>query len=458
MQLTFKASSLIEALDYVSIVEPRALSPQQSSTAFLFNCSRDRNGEPICRIYSRSDNQVARAAFPLIELEGEGLFTVPSKHIALIKSVPDDTVTINYTETKEDGEGWRVTLHSTSGTKYDHTTYNPKLLAPCEKDYDAAVTAYKEGGKEPQKFNVGVLREALAKAKSFLPGPDRRGDVPEHFNTIQLFDQSNPEWAKGDGVLFCSDHTRAFFFEFEHEEFKNQGFTVHARHVGKLVEFFGKCDKIHIYRGQNLSFAVNVITQKVKGADGKDQDVDVEGDQLFAWNHDLKTHSRYMYYGLNRDKYVIMAPKATLLSSLNQAEILIDQKQDRVKLYYTAKHDRTQGHTLHFGTSESAGNVESFTVTTTDKPNSPEVSPDENFSCFVNLTAFKSIIQEAGGHEIELRISPIPPGDPRAPKGGAMLRTLEVARFTPAGKLITSSEDGAAKYTCKVTRFMPSTN
>ncbi len=105
MQLKFQAAKLIEALDFVSIVEPRALTAQQNSAAFLFNCKTDDAGKPVCHVYSRGKEQVSRATFPLIELEGEGLFTMPSKHVDIIRKVPDDEITLeSRTQTKTDGE------------------------------------------------------------------------------------------------------------------------------------------------------------------------------------------------------------------------------------------------------------------------------------------------------------------------------------------------------------------
>jgi hypothetical protein len=454
MQLKFKASKLIEALDFVSIVDPRALTAQQNSAAYLFNCSRDKDGNPVCRIYSRGPDQVARAGFELDELDGEGLFTMPSTHVSMLREIPDDTVTIEArTENKTDGEAFVVAVRSTSGTKYEHTTYDPRLISPCDKDFEAALKS------TPVEYNVGVLREALNMAKPFLPGTDKKGDVAEHFNTIQIFDQSNPDWAKGDGNLFCSDASRAFYFEFD--DFKNKGFTIHMRHVGKLADFLGKCEGVRIYHGPNqLNFAVNVVTVKTKDAEGKEQTEMVNGDQIFCWNANIKTHTRYAYYALTRDKYVIIAPKSTLLKALKQAQILIDQKQDRVKLYYTHKNDQTGGHTIHFGTSESAGKIESFLVTTDDKKdgagNVIEPSLEEDFDCYVNLDNFRSIIQDAIGNLVELRISPIQKDDVR--RGGAMLRTIDEIPFDAAGKIVSMGDgSGTVRFKCKVTRFMPST-
>jgi hypothetical protein len=211
--------------------------------------------------------------------------------------------------------------------------------------------------------------------------------------------------------------------------------------VQKLYEFLSKCQGAKIYRSKNLSFAVNI-------------DSVGNENQLFCWNHEVKQHSRYFYYSMTRDKFVLVIPKTTLLSTLKQAQILIDEKQDRVKFVY--KHSNSEaggGHTVHFGSSESAGQIDSFPVPTHDKKDEPSL--EEDFEYFVNLKAFRSIV-DGLGQEVELRISPIPKDDTR-PRGGAMIRTIETLSFDPNGKIIGADKNaGTPRFTCKVTRFMPS--
>lgn len=449
MQLKFQASKFIEALDFANTVAPRSLGAQQNSAAFLFTCKMD-NGKPICRIYSRGENQVTRAGFELDELDGEGIFTMPSTHADLIRDVPDDVVTIeSSSKNNTDGEAFEVEIRSTSGTRYKHTTFDPRLITPLDRDFEAALK------NQFTEYPVGILREALRMAKPFLPGADKKGDISEHFNTIQIFDESKPDWARGNGSVFCSDGSRAFYFDFD--GFKDKGFYIHSKHVGQLAEFLGKCNGVHIYRGAAFSFAVNTVKIKEKDATGTEVEREIETDQVFGWNHVAQMHSRYAYYSLGRDKYVILAPKSTLLKSLGQASKLIDQRKDRVKFYYQHTNSQTGSHTIHFGTSESAGNLESFYVSTFDKKdetgNIVEPSLESDFDCYVNLDNFKSIIADAAGQVVELRISPIEK-DANRPRGGAMLRTIDSVRFDANGK--PTSGDTPVRYTCTVTRFMPS--
>jgi hypothetical protein len=444
MELIFNAAAMIAALDFVQSVEPRALSNQAKSEAYLFKCTRDQAGKPVCTVYSRSKDQVARAIFPLNELDGEGVFTLPKTHVEVIRHVPDDTVTLNsHTETKSDGEVPYVTIRSSSGTKYEHSTFNPALVTPCDKEYEAAAQT------TPVDYPLGILREALRMASPFLPG-DKKDNVAEHFNTVQIFDQSNPDLAKGDGNLFCADGTRAFFFE--SEEFKNKGFTVHSHHLATLQAFLSKCEGVRMYHHKNLSYAVNLVAVPDPADEKKTVLVEKE---LFCWSNNVKTHSRFFYYAPTRDKFILIAPKSTLLNSLDQASVLIDEKRERIKLVYQFENKDMGGSaTLHFGSSESAGKIDSFPVPTVDKKDEPSLK--ENFEYFVTLKSFRTLIDGATGQEIELRFNPLPKDDAH-PRGGAMLRTIDTLHFDSAGKLIDAkSTSGTPRYTCKVTRFMPS--
>lgn len=437
MLLKLKASNLIEALDIVSVVEPRSLTAQQNSSAFLFKCGTNADGKPWCSMYSRGEQQVARVEFPLEELEGEGLFTIPAHHIRMWTKVPDDVITFeSTTETKADGQAFIVNGRSTSGMKHDHSTYDPRLIATCDKDFEAA----KAAGE--QTYLPGILREALAEARPFLPGGDKKDVAGDHLNTVQIFDQSNPDWAKGDGHMFCSDSTRAFYFQ--SSDFEGKGLAIHSRFLGKLTEFLGKCSgPVKLYRSQNMAYASN------------------DKGQIFGWVHETKTHSRFAYLSMARDKYVIIVPKVSILNAIDAAEMVVDAKADRVRLVYTHNNSAAGGgHTLHFTATASSSKFESFPVTTDDKKEEPSL--EENFDCNVNLAHFKSLIQDAKGQQVELRVTIINK-DESHPRGGALLRTIDNFEMYANGKLVTISdkpEPGTTSretiYTCKVTRCMSS--
>jgi hypothetical protein len=440
MKLKMKAANLIDALDIVGVVEARSLTAQQNSSAYLFKCEV-RGEEPWCSIYSRGSNQVARVEFKLEELDGPGdMFTIPTHHINMWKKVPDDDITFeSSTETKTDGSAFVVKASSTSGMKHEHTSYDPRLIATLDKDFEDAKEAAKALPETSYQYYPGILKEALGEASPFLPKGDKKDVAGDHLNTVQIFDESNPEWAKGNGHMFCSDTTRAFYFQAA--DFESKGFTVHSSHIPKLTEFLGKCSgRVKIYRSEHMAYAVS----------GKGE--------VFGWVHQVKTHDRWRYVGLSRDKYVILIPKVTLLNAIDAT---VESHVDRVKLVYTHNNGAAGGgHTIHFTAAASSNKFESFPVQTFDKEGEPSL--EENFEFFVNLDHFKSLFSDAKAQRIELRVTIINKDDSH-PKGGALFRTIDEFQMFSNGKLFSISdkpEPGTTSketaYPCKVTRCMSS--
>jgi hypothetical protein len=422
MQIKFKAASLNEALTIVSIVEPKPLMSQAGSSVYLFYCfnNPDQENKPWCRIYSRNEQQVARAGFELDEMDEEGSFTFQVQQSQMFKSVPEDIVTIKTISAEGDSEAPSIRVTTTSGLKYDHSTYDPRRVARCDKDFAVA----EEGGNI--EYVVGILREALSLSQSFLPGSTKKENVDEHFNTVQIFDQSNPEWAKGNGNLFCSDGHRVFYFQ--SAAFQDKGLAIHASHINKVASFLGKCTGVMMfYKNKNTTFAVNGLK-----------------DQLLGWVHDVEKHTRFATYPMSRDKWIFHTPKSILIRAMDTTAIALDTKQDqRVHLIYTAADDL-----LRFVASESAGKFESFPFIASKL----ETSLNSDFDYNVDLSSFRSLIQGTKGQAVELRFAPIESGK------GAYIRTVDEVTLDSNGEVFSgSTEDGnGVQYKCKVTRFMVS--
>ena len=423
MQIRFKAASLNEALGIVSIVEPKPLGGQTGSSVYLFHCfnNPDQENKPWCRVYSRNDQQVARAGFELEELDEEGSFTFQVQPTQMFRSIPEDIVTIKTVAGDGDSEAPAIKVTTTSGNKYDHSTYDPRRVARCDKEF-AEATA---GGNI--EFAVGILREALNLSQSFLPGSTKKESVDEHFNTVQIFDQSNPEWAKGNGNLFCSDGHRVFYFQ--SAAFQDKGFAIHATHINKVASYLGKCvGATQFFKNKNMTFAVNGTK-----------------DQLLGWVHDVEKHTRFATYPMSRDKWVFHTSKSPLLKAMDITKIALDNKQDqRVHLVYTAADDL-----LRFVSNESAGKFESFPFIA----GKLETSLASDFDYNVDLSNFRSLIEDTKGQAVELRFAPIESGK------GAYIRTIDEVTLDSNGKVSSgSTEDGNAgvQYKCKVTRFMTS--
>jgi hypothetical protein len=127
-------------------------------------------------------------------------------------------------------------------------------------------------------------------------------------------------------------------------------------------------------------------------------------------------------------------------------QILAGESEDRVTMHYCHAGGRTGAHTLTFRSSEGAGFIESLAITTIDRAGEPSLQQD--FSCRPLAKSLRSLVADVVGSKVALRIAPIPPGDRRAPSGGAALRTIE--------EIEIAADDGT-KVKCKVTRSMPST-
>jgi hypothetical protein len=425
MQIKLKAASLNEALSIVSIVDPRPVAGQQNSAVYLFHCfnNPDKDNKPWCHLYSCNEQQTARAGFELDEMDEEGDFTFQVQPIQIWKDYPEDVLTIKALSAQGENQA-SISVTSTSGNDYDHLAFDPRRVSRGDKEFEDAV----KGGKV--EFNVGVLREALSLASSFLPSSSAK-NVEEHHNTVQIFDKSKPEWEPGNGHMFCADGFRVF--DFSTNLFEDKGFSLHGAHLSKLANFLGKCSgQIALYKTKNKAFVVNG-----------------DKDQLFGWVHDLKTHSRYGTYPTSLDKWIFRIERGTLLKAISATSLSLDNTKDqRVRLVYN--HEKQL---LHIAAHESAGKFKSLSVICNEPHGVDHFAKDFEFS--VELGNFKSLIQDVQSPEIELRISPMPP-----PRTGAMLRTFEDLILDANGKVFSVSDKSEAetgvKYKCQVTRFMTS--
>ena len=139
MQLKVNAARLVQALDITSIPDERQLTPQKGSSAVRFCGFHDGAGRARCRIYARSDTDVACSGFALDDLQGQGAFTFPRAPLDVVRTFPGThTVTMTAVDTANDGTGFRATLESSGGVRYEQSTYDPHLITPCDKDFEIA--------------------------------------------------------------------------------------------------------------------------------------------------------------------------------------------------------------------------------------------------------------------------------------------------------------------------------
>lgn len=412
MKFKVNASDLNEALDIVSIVPPRPITPQ-GGTGYLFIV---RDG--TCHVYSRDTLQVSRASFPIFDVEGDGSFIYPADKIAGFRFLQDEVLSF---EASSEGDTHIVKYTSPSGANSERTTHDPRLMVACDKDVEGATNA--------RSFPVSILREAISMSKQFLPEA-KDPKVEDHYKAIQLFDDSNEAWSRGDGSLFSADGSQAFYFYCD--AFKGKPFSLHVQHLPNVLSFFSKCEgEVTIKTGQNMTFAV----------DSKDR--------VIGWTHHTKTHQKYSYYALKNDRLIFDVPVRTLVNALKYMGVELDGSRDKIRIHFsTAKSE------VSFTAVDAKAKVASFFVPVVPK----EGSEERDFTFSINLNHLLGLFSSAKGDRIELRIT-VMPADERRPKDMAMIRTLDEFLLNSDGKVVGGS--GVEKqpentYQCRVTRFMPS--
>lgn len=414
MPIKFKtdAASLQDALAIVGIVTPRPITPQGGS-GYLFVVRGGR-----CYLYSRDATRVTRADFPVEVIEGEGSFIYPAENIGLLERAGDGGITFT---AQSDGDSHRVSFVADTGAKDTRTTYDPRLMTPCDKDVESATGE--------RTFMVGILKEAMRQAKPFLLSDDKKGQDMDHFKTVQIYDSAKPESAKGDGTLYAANGNTALFFY--SDAFVGKGLSIHGQHLSALMAFLGRAvGEVKIRRGQNMSFAVD------------------EKGHVLGWTHHEKTHGKYTYYGLNSDSFVFDVPVTAVLSALKYMQSGLGSKRDKIKVTFNAVDPR-----LSFTAAESNAETASFPV-----PVIPhEGSKDEDVSFFVNINHLVAILGDAKGDRMMLRIAILPKSESR-PKETAMVRTIDQFLMDKDGKIVPGSEESKPEgaYLCRVTRFVPS--
>jgi hypothetical protein len=406
-------------------VQPTAFD-KQGAAGFLFVI---RGG--LGYVYSRDAQHVARAEFPLLEVEGEGAFIYPSAFIGQFSSFTDDEITF---EVKNDPEGYAVKYTTRSGAADDRPSFAPEHIETCDRELSNA--------KDERKFSVVVLKEAIAQSRDF-ENKDSRAD--EKHKTIQIFDKDfevdDPKnhgqkirpCERGDGTLFTTNGTQAFYFYTD--AFAGKSMAVHAAHLSMLQAFLSKATgEVILKTGGNKTYAVD-------GAG-----------RVFGWVHSnpANLHQKYVYYGLSNDTHVLEMDKTSIVRALNHVEKLLDDNRTKIRITLDAAES-----TLQFHVVEGSGRGHSWPVPVAFKDGTKERTP---FVLNVNVKHLTDIIKGCKSNQIVLRVNYLPAGEAR-PKDQGMFRTIDEFVLDSNGKVVGGSDvvkvpEGAA--VCRVTRFTPS--
>ncbi len=415
MEFEFKVEvkELKAALDIVSIVTPRAVLPDGSG-GYLFVL---KDGK--CFLYSRDQYHVSKAECQVTELTGEGSFIYPTQLVDGFKYLEDMTLT--FTVKKDENANFVVKYVTPTGLTNERTAIDPSLLKTCDADLEDA--------EDPRSFPVAILREAISQSRNFLAKPtDNRAE--EQWKALQLYDDSDPDSAKGKGTLFAANGTQAFYF---HSDAFDKGFSVHGQHLSHVIQFLAKASgTVTLKTGKNITFMVDSGTGNVLG-----------------YTQHVKKHGKFSYYALKNDKLVLIVTGATLLNTLRYVKTQLSSKEKKIRLRWTAEEKL-----LQFEIKEGSSKVlYPFPCSNV------AVAEEGDFSISVDLDHLILLFDGLKGNDVELRVFVTPPIEGK--KSAVMFRTVDTYMLDGEGKVPISdttkdSQPTEGTYLCRVTRFMPS--
>lgn len=419
MELKFKlqADALNAAMDVVSVVTPRPIT-SDGAAGYLFVVRKTPEGKDRCYVYSRTEHLVVRSDFPLEEVEGEGAFIYPAQHVSSFKFA-EGSVTF---WAKSEGDTHTVRYDLGNGAGTERTTLDPKLLATCDKELDAAT--------DERELPVAVLREAISLSRPFLSKHTEQR-ASEESKTIQIFDSSNEGTAKGDGYMFASNSIQCFFFQCD--AFKGKALAIHGQYLSEVSSFLAKS------KG----------TVTFKTSPSKTFAIDASG-RVLAWSHHVNPYKKFSYYTPKTDKIVLLVPRSVVLNRLRHVHTELEAKHDKIKMTFDHA-----GSNIRFQAADGKSKTMSLPVDVEILPGGEE----RNFSTNVNIDHLIELFDGAKADRVELRIAIVPPSAQR-PTEQLLFRTRDEFWLDGEGKVVAGSNVQAGKepeggFKCMVTRFMP---
>lgn len=417
MKFKIKLSTLMQALDTVSLVKPMN---KQGDSGYLFVVQGN-----VCHIHSEDANHRARASCgDLLDVEGEGAFVFPADDIKAFKYLTEEYVGF---QTKID-QGVHVLNWGPEGLEgAEINSLDPRGFSPVDKEFSSA--------EESHAFPVSLLREGLTLARPYLAEP---GDnTKEYFQSIQVFDASKPDWEKANGTLYASDNKK--FFAFYCEALVDKGLNIHRAHLGLVLSFLGRSTGlVRIRKGSTLTFLVND-----------------KGD-VVGWPNQVSEHGKYTSYALKLDDFVLTFEKEKLLQALSYVKSFM--RHEMAILKYEPS---PSPHLQCLMSDESTGKK---MVKSKPCVVGPQVSEDqggalssqEGFQIKVNINSLIELVSMKS-NQGELRVR-------RAKTNQFLLRTIETFVLDSKGKVvigdvadassITAESEGP--YKCRVSRLITS--
>ena len=365
----------------------------------------------------------------VFDVEGEGAFVLPLSSDVFRSAGEDVTFEIS-----NEVDNYKVKFETSAGADAELASINPALLSSCDRDLGLA--------DQGNTFSVALLREAFGLAKPFLAKTGEAADNRKPWKTLQIFDQSVPETAKGNGNLYAGDSIRQFYFNCT--GFLDKGLAVHSDHLGPLGTFLARCQgDVVIKRSPSMTFAS-----------------DTTGKHVFGWVHTAVTHTKFSYYALKADGLVMTMTVSDIGRAINYICAL--NKVGKAGENYIK---------IHFDpdpADAARGSLWLQVSGTTSKGRSPAVfvvmqpgeKPPQTFECNINIEHLQSLFDGVKGHDVELRALILPVTPTRA-KQQVMLRTVDEFWLDTMGKKVAGRGADTTKIPegvvqCYVTRFTSS--
>lgn len=421
MQFKAQLDDLNDALALASVVKPAAID-SAGNAGYLLVARGD-----TCYIYSEDEHQKSRVSFDITDLDAEGSMVFPLRGVSPLSYLEGEITLRSF----EDDGVPMLEYETAAAASQKLPTFSPQSLQSLDKDLESAETV--------NTFPAFLLKEALTQAKAFMADL-KDPKVKEVHKCLQIFDDSVPEWAKGDGHLFAASAFKAFFFYTP--EFKGHGLTLHGLRLPLLTGFLSKSGgDVTLKRSKTSTYFVN------------------DSGQVIGWADAVTAPKKFDYYSLKRETHVLRIPKEVFLRSLNYVRKALDSKKDKIRFEYDHAKMVVKVMASDNGMEITAPPVGVVPLDSSDgDDDSPvfggELSKTEDAAFNVSVDFLLDLLTPMKGHDVELRLSPFP----NRP-GSYLLRTIEVFHIDEHGKIqeMPSEESSQGRvFTCQVTRFAPS--
>lgn len=405
---TVEPKALLRALSVVQTVSPQSQASTQQDRGFLFVVQDGK-----CRVYSRGNNQEARAFLDISDVDGDGAFVYPADYVSEFECLKGP---ITF-KAESDGNAYKVS-YKAGAAGSDRVTFDPGMLVELEKHIQETLD-------QPSKtFNVNLLKDSLIVSKAFV-ATDKDKNAKECNKMVQVFgDSSNPDTAKGDGNLYASDGTQCLYYR--SESFVGNGLVVPGPCLGLLDKFLGKSSgDLKAYLTPRGTYLVN------------------SDEEVLGWQNRSDTYKKFAYYHMN-DDIIVVVDVLSMAEQLRLMRRAIASDRTKIRMHFDPN-----AKTFSFSSADENNKTTSYPVPIEDIQTckvAGEITANVNVDHMINLfsglkgarVVFRILLLEGQAKPIY------------------MLRTIDEFYMTEDGTVFGGTTPPEGAKACVVTRFAPS--